>query len=439
MPTIEPAGNLDCFLHHPLVDLKTQALVYYLHFHLQTPTDAPNLSKCVSDQFLSIWIPKAEYPLLDLSVSSMALAVFSRTQKHPAAALEASKEYHRLLQITQATIYSLDAKTIDPCLLAIFFMGRYEDVLYRPSHPHKKTTLAATFQSFSHHDGALAILKAWKDKLSHIQRATDVIKHSRRGLIRSAILRNLALPKWMLEGSSFGEYGLELEYDCILLRIINVRQRLFALLEEKTGTSCTSYELASTAEGLNREAQDIDTALRDWAASFPATWRHQRYPLSDGHPWPTKFLYSYSNPAYAAVWNQHYAARMLINSTRLRILENSCPDPVDFIHGQRLECHSRMKIMADGLIASIPFCLQELQVTDNLISPCHQSSIMLSPNKDVRPYIAALIAWPLSIASSLGNLDIKQKMWFRSQLARVGKILGVGVFECAEAGQWIVL
>jgi hypothetical protein len=289
-PTAELTGNLNAVLQHPCVDLKTQAIGYYLHYHLQTLRNIPNISKGTSDDFMLVWMSRAECLILDLAVSSIALAVFSRTQQHPLAAIEASMTYHRLLKLALVIIPSLHEGNIDDCLLAIFFMSRYEDIVHHPRHHNPKTPFTTTLQSFSHHDGALAILKIWKDRLSHSQPATDVIKHTRRGLIRSALMRNLALPEWMLEGAFFGEHGLELEYDCIVVQIASVRQRLITLLKKKTGLQHLSRELTSTAGELHKEARDTDKALQDWTSHFPSTWCHQRHTLSSPLSWPTRFL-----------------------------------------------------------------------------------------------------------------------------------------------------
>ena len=444
IPAAELTGSLDVVPQPPLVDLKTTALAYYMHYHFQTLKDATNISKGVADDFLSIWMSRAECPMIDLAVSSMALAVFSQTQQHPSAAIEASTKYQRLLQITHMTLFSLDEGNVDAYLLANFFMGRYEDTVHRPNHLNPRTSFIMTLQSCSHHDGALAILKTWKDHLSSSQPATDLIKHTRRGMIRSALMRNLALPEWMLEGASFGEHGLELEYDSIVVQTVNIRQRLSTLLKAKTGTQRTSHELTSIAEDLNKEARDLDKALQDWTAHFPRTWRYQRHTLSIPHPWPTRDFYSpvvcsYSSPAYAAVWNQYYAARMLVNSTRLKVLKLSRPHFDDFACEQRLECLSHMRVMANDLASSVPFCLEKLKVTEKPNSFSHKTSITLNTTEDIKPYLASLTVWPLTIASSLGDVDVDQRSWFRSELARVGRKIGARVLECAETDRWLEL
>ena len=447
-PAVKVNGALDVVLKRPLVDLKIQATQHYLHQHLHTPDDAPNISKGLNDVFLPIWMSKNECLILDLAISSTALAVFSRTQQHPPAAIEASKKYHQLLQNAQVNILHLNEANIDAYLLAIHFMSRYEDVVHRPGHLNLKTPFTKTCQSFSHHDGALAMLKFWKGRLSHSQPATDVIKHTRRGMIKSALMRNLALPNWLTQGASFGEHGLELEYDRIVVQIASLRQRLSTLFKEKTGLQrISSDELVSTAEELNAEARDIDKALQDWNEHFPSTWSYQRHTLSEPqHPWPLEdfyspMVYSYSNPAYAAAWNQYHTTRMLVNSTRLRILRISRPSSHNFAyHEQCLKCLSQLNTMADGLASTVPLCLQRFKVTDFLESSLScQNSITLNTNEDIKPYVAISIIWPLTIASSLADVDVKQQWWFRSELARLGRIGGFRVLECAETDRWLEL
>jgi hypothetical protein len=374
-------------------------------------------------------------------------AVYSRTQRHPPAATDASIKYQQLLRVTRVTIPTLDERNVDACLLTIFLMSRYEDIMHRSSSSlNSKTPFAMSLQSLSHHNGAMAILKIWKNRLSHSHPATDIIKQTRRGLIRSALLRNLTLPEWMLEGSLFGEHSLELDYDRIIVRIANVRHQLSTLLQQEASLQTTSHELLiSRAEELNKEAKDIDKALEDWTAQIPSDWCYQRHTLIDRNPWPRKhfyssIVYSYSSPTYAVFWNHYFATRMLVDSTRLRVLELSRPNSDDFAHKQQQqECFSHMKVMADNLASSVPFCLQRFKVADSPNSlPC-QYSITLTTNEEIKPYMAGLTIWPLTIASSLEGVDVKQKLWFKTELAHLGRIVGAGVLECAETDQWLEL
>jgi hypothetical protein len=130
---------------------------------------------------------------------------------------------------------------------------------------------------------------------------------------------------------------------------------------------------------------------------------------------------------------------MRINSTRLRILELNSPDLDDFAHEQRLECLSHMKIISNDLASSLPFSLQKFKVPDSPNSSSHHDLMTLKTNEDIKPYVASLTVWPLTIASSLREVDVEQKLWFRAQLARLSRMVGVGVLECAEIDRWLLL
>ena len=419
-------------------------MAYYVNYHLQTLTDAPGILHGVSDDILPIWMSKVDHPILDLAVSSMALVMFSQAQYDPRAAVEASRKYQKLLQTTQTTISNLDRGNFDACLLAIWFIGRFEHAEHRPSHLNPRMPFAPQLRSFKHHDGALAILRSWKDHLSHDLPVTNVIKHTRRSMIKSAILRNLAIPEWMLEGTYFAEQGFDLEYDRIIVQLTNVRQRLSMLLNENDSSPIACQKLASTVEELCHEMQDLDQALNNWTNQIPSDWSLRQHKLSYAQVWPTPdfyspIVYSYSSLAHAAVWNQYYATRMLINSTRLKILDLNYLDPNCFAYQQRVKCFCILDAMANKLASSIPFCLQRINVTQQLTSSSQQELITLAPNKDLKPYVACLTVWPLSIASGLRNLDVGQQLWFRSQLARLGKLVGARLFECADTNHWLEL
>lgn len=372
--------------------------------------------------------------MIDLALSSLALAVFSKTQQHPAAAKKASSRYYRLLRVAQERIAQVgnsefDQSEIDACLLAVFLMSRYESVTYRPGDLDSENS-AESLQSWFHHDGAMAILKVWTDNLDH-STATSTVRQTRRGLLRSSLLRKRPLPDWMLNGDRFGEWGLELEYDHIVVRIVNLYYAV-ASLEPKNG-----LQVAKNEE-LDIEARELDKALQGWAAHVPSSCTYQRHILTDPGPWPrasfyTPIVYNYSRPGYAALWSEYFAARMLVNVIRLRILGLDRPNPVvDFSHDQQQSnCTAQLKAMADSLASTIPYCLERFDLTDSN-SPTSQASIKPTTMQEIKPYLATLAIWPLSIASSLQGIDVHQQQWFTSELARIGRVLGIGVFECAE-------
>ena len=382
--------------------------------------------------------------MLELAISSMALAVFSRTQNHPLAARAAALHYYQLLQLMRTTLPSLSTTNIDDCLLAVFFMGRYEDVSYGPGRLRVHSPLVKSVQSFSHHDGALAILREWKHNLSNHHPATSTIKHARRGVLRSALLRNMALPEWILKGDMFGEDDVDLEYDKIVTCAANLRHEVFAIVREDGQNPPCSGDDMLRIEKLNFDAQNIDKALQDWVTHFPSEWSYQ-----EGTSWDSKgrwedgvhsqMVYAFSNPAYGAAWNHYFATRALINSTRLSILDSSDRRADASYQIQHSECFNNIRSMAAGLAASLPVSLQRAEGTANSGQPPIRASTKVLHKRETKPEFAALSAWPLALVSSIEHLDLSQKSRFRCELANVGKIAGCGVLECAHSRQWFKL
>ena len=379
--------------------------------------------------------------MVDLALSSMALAVYSRTQRYPAAAVEASSKYHRLLRITQGQIAqvgntALDEGNIDAYLLAIFLMSRYESTVYDPNDSNSKDWLAS-LPSWSHHDGAIAMLKMWNDTPNH-RPATFIIKQNRRGLIKSFLLRGLPVPDWMQSGSCFGERGSELVLDSILVRTVNLHYASISLLSNDSHVS--------RAKGLSNEARDLDEALQNWAHQLPSTWSYQQHKITNAEFQSRKGfysskVYSYSKTQYAGVWSNYFAMRMLINNAHLRILNLKGLDLFvsPTYEQQRSKCIIKLKAMADNLASTVPFCLERFKVLDNLDSTIPLTSGMVNNNAETKPYLAGSVTWPVTIASSLQGIDADQKLWFKSELAGLGRITGTGIFECAESTNWRIL
>jgi hypothetical protein len=427
----------------PEIDLQTRALAFYLQCHIQAFDDVPKLAHGLSES-VSMWKnSRRSCPMVDLALSSMALAVFSKTWQHPTAATEATLQYARVLRYAQQRLARMetqkfDEREVDEWLLAASLMSRYEGAAHRPSDTASEGSTMALL-TWSHLDGAKAILKVWSNDAT-VSSATFIIKQTRRELIKTSLLRNLPLPDWMLDGNRFGEHGVELDYDRIITRIVTLRHEA-ARLQHMGGSQI------SRAMELNEEAREIDKDLQDWMAQMPTAClpQPQIYTISDSYPWPRKnffspLVYSYPAPGNAAVFGQYFAMRMLINSTRFRligIILQTLLEHSDYSE-QQLECITALQTMGDSLAASIPFSLERFAI-DHSKSQTGQSPITINKSGKITPSRASLAVWPLIIASSLEGVDIRQLLWFRSQLASLGRITGDGILECAEISQVAVL
>ncbi|KIW94536.1 uncharacterized protein Z519_04512 [Cladophialophora bantiana CBS 173.52] len=430
--TKRPRGPRSSLTPALYFDLQTRAVIYYLNYHLRMPSDVQCLPGSVADSIVE-WVSGTTIPMIDLAISSMALAVFSRTQQHPVAAMEACARYDELLRHAQITMPTVVETNIDAALLAVFLMSRYEDSAYNAEESQSNVA----FNSFTHHDGATSILKIWRHRHPRdMQPATDIVKHSRRGIIRSAILRYLAVPSWLEDGRLFGERGQDLEYDRILVRVANLRNQLMAVQQNNSHLETIGHELFQRAQKLNSEAAGLDKALQEWAIQIPSACHPRRHPvrtdasLPAGHLF-SSVIYSYPGIGYAALWLNYSATRMLLNRAWLRILELIQPLSDESTWNQQMEqCRTRIMVTADDLSSSIPFVLERFKVTN---AGEHQTATVFGTNEEIRPYVASLAAWPLSVASGIGSLHVERKQWFRTQLALIGRILGSGVLACVGA------
>lgn len=414
----------------------------YLHDHLQMQTSGPGILTGLAET-VSAWITSGtQSPMVDLALSSMALAVFSRTQHYPPAATEASIRYSRLLRLVQERVAqlagpTLDEHNVDACLLTVTLMGRFESTRHKIDRDQAQGSFK-WLQSWSHHDGAMAILKFWHDNPNR-GAASMVIKQTRRGLIRSFLLRNFLLPDWLLDGESFGEQGIENDFDRVFVRLVNLHHVL-ACLQHRP-----SLEGNKEIEKLDSEARRLDSALQHCASQLPLDFHPKEHVLIGAGPWPRRSFYSsvvnmHRDLATAAAWSQYYAMRMLINSMRLKMLGFIYPEvAIAFkCEFRRLDCLSLLDEMADMLSYGMPYCLGRVKV-DKQSSDHDLPTVTSNIDEDIKPYLAGMVVWPLTIASSLDQLDGERQKWFRSELASLGRVTGDSIIEHAETEQWISL
>ena len=427
-----PRSSLTIF--SPKVDLQTRALTYYLQEHFQA-FPGPNIWGGISE-CISIWkVSNRTCIMVELALSSMALAVFSRAKQHPPAATEATLKYHRLLQIAREKIALVgtsasDGRELDAYLLSVSLMNRYECAeLIKESTTKKHCSTWGPH--WSHHDGAMAILQFWHDSESQ-STPPKIIKHARRDLIKIFLLRNLPLPDWVLDGERFGETGCELEYDRVLVRLVNLHH----------ASQHNEFPEPESAERMSTEARELDDELQHWSTKIPSSGAYQEHSLTEPHTWPSDYFYSsqvfsYSTLGHAAAWSEYFATKLLINSTRLKIINASRPDPRVWVthQMQRVNCIKQMKSAADGLAATIPFCIGRFKVQPPT-SDEQPLPIELNEDQQIKPHLANLVVWPLTVASSIGGIDPKQRQWFRSELASIGRITGNGGLEFAETASW---
>ncbi|KAG9228903.1 hypothetical protein BJ875DRAFT_216915 [Amylocarpus encephaloides] len=430
-----PRSNLS--LTRPYFDLQTRALDYYFQNHLHALAEIPQVSQGLSEAVVLFNNSGPPSPMVDLAIACMALAVFGRRNLDPAAAIEASSSYCRLLRIAQerfARLPSSDERDIDACLLAITIMGRFESVTAQCSMRNRLSKeTAGNPLSWSHHDGAMAILKVWYDRMNQIP-ASFIIRSTRRCLVKACLLRHRPLPDWLLDHGRFGEEGFADKFDWIFSRIVRLHYVATTQEDGKELKGCAIL-------GLKEEAEMLEKDLQDWEAQMPSQWSYQRHTLTDPNLYPSidyhsSTVYSFSKPGHTAIWSQYLSAKMLICSIILGLLELAhgpflCEPSV---HRQWIKWTTELSMSADKIASMVPFCVGSLSVSRG-----PNPKLTINSDADTKPYVGVLVVWPLTIASSIMKLDGERRNWFRSVLARLGRATGTGVFERTETDKWAQL
>ncbi|KAJ3541166.1 hypothetical protein NM208_g4737 [Fusarium decemcellulare] len=410
----------------PNFDLKTRAHAYYVQSHFQVFQDIPDVAATWAECFQEWKLEGNSSPIVDLAFSSLALSVFSRFQDCWIAASEASKSYLCLLQHMQSCIPQINsgnpsAGEIDAYLLGAHFMARYESFGKNygdtaDSEPQVKV--------WFHIDGAAAILKIWHDN-SHRYTPTAVIKHTRRKLIRSSLLREQPLPRWLADGNLFGETGIALAFDRLMIQFIDIRHKYLKLKQEtQDGISVTEQ-----VDYLIKDSRTLSQNIQAWPRQFPSKWLYESHTVPEACSYSRDEFYSASvstcaKLGYSAVWNEFYATQMLVSHTHLRIL--------DLVATNRSETHeflAQLNSSAKCLASFIPFCLGRIRTTRAGVE---------SSDAPFKPHLASLVVWPMTLASSLDTLEIGLREWYRSALARVSKGSSECLLPYAMSDYWAI-
>jgi hypothetical protein len=453
-------------LMRPQFDLETRALDYFFLHHVvrtddlseEIPDVAQGLCGCTAT-----WKSSGRKSVMvDKALACVSMAVYARTRQCPIIAVDASAQYGQLLRMMQEKVKNIlhvsksiemlegveGEECIDAYLLTMLIMGRYESTMHSYSSIQTLYEVTPSLQRWIHHEGALTILKRWSEEDLNLRSCapTTIIKLARRGMIQSSLRQNVPLQDWIVDGSRFGERDLGLEYDRILVATVDLYQQVDRIHR------CDSLT-DSTVLGLIKDARAIDIALQVWASKFPDAWairrqafsaRPLRFKSQEENYYPSMIL-NFDKPGYAAVWIQYFATRMLVNSTCLTVfnlLSGLQSLDSSFLEEQRLECSQQLRSTADSMASAVVAfsLLGKVSRKNGTLQPPLVSYNEESASVQVKPSVAGLIVWPLAVAASVAGVEPRQQKWFRSELARIGKLVGNGFFElAASSAEWTIL
>lgn len=390
------------------------ALNSYLCDHVANTTDVPSLVRAVDDDILLIFLSQREFPGIQLAVNTIALALYGRARDDQQALIEASVGYQRLLELAQTSGF-LSIDNIETSLLIIFCMGRYEDAIGSAKR-------MSTFTSALHHDGSLALLKAYYKNGPSGSVVPNIVKHTRRGMIKSALLRGQELPNWIEQGAEYGEADLDLNFDEISIRLVAVRKGFRNLAQETSSQTVAEEKTSIQALTLVQATTEIESTMGKLAAVFLKLWPRTRHIISTGSvydklniPSPPNFVYTYATIPHASVWLKYMATRILNLSTHISLLHHANQYPDERV---RTELQLMLYTVACDLVASLPFCNGTLNL-----------KTMEIEYGDMQTSTFRWIAWPLTLAL----LSEELPPWIRSMLEHTlssgAKTAGVGILD----------
>lgn len=232
----------------------------------------------------------------------------------------------------------------------------------------------------------------------------------------------------MRNGALYGEEGSTLELDSLIVNTATLQSKALELLSKKTLACAEKLREAAV------EARELDEAFVAWSDRVPEDWKFSILSLTAfSDPARSDQLYdasvfTYKTAEITALWNRYHVVRLLVNSVRKRLLnmlaqgatERSCFDT------ELVTCQDNVDSLATDLRRSIPVFFNHFVATQAALKAkvaCADKD-KLSDEAALTPKMAAIIAWPLTVAVSIDAVPMAQKEWFQRRLKTIAKVLG---------------
>ena len=399
----------------PKDNLVDKAIAHYIKTNLSPTFRVPSLLQTVEEDVLLIYRARQTDPIIELALSVLSLVLYGRIHSHPEAIVQACLSYEQLLKQTVLALSS----TPTPCyqhtettLFVTFCMSRYEDAVHEPNKKSQKKS----FTSASHHDGSLALLRTIRDRQSGetMEQLPNIVKSTRRCMIKSALLRSKDLPEWIHDGQIFGETEqFDVTYDRFAIRLVHLRHQLSLL---RSGTSTQE-----SAAALVEESYNLEKEFGEWSARYSASWSRPT-PHEQNE---VEILRDNSDQdeikVQAAVCLKLHATDILIISTYLSLLHPTVSSSSDVTSPSSTRATARMHTIAMDFLSALN------NLAGNKIHTTNVKSLI-----DEESGVLRWVVWPLSMILLAEEMDENDKLFLRDLMKEVGKISGFAVLEDVE-------
>lgn len=336
------------------------------------------------------------------------------------------QKYTKALTATRRALEHPVESLTDETLMAVCLLGLYESIV---------ESFKGRVSSARHFDGAAALITQRQGRMS-----TDLAQRLLLGVRNSIVYRAVShatpidttLPIW--QDLDITPHNAATLLDRMSLEIPKLMVAAsFTYAQTRGDLECTFSRdtVGQDKVTIVAKAHSIDAELSAWPSTTPPTWAPVRVSIND-IPTSIKvngFIYQdycevFPDVMVATTWNSYRRSRLKALAV---IAQLSCP-----ASSQQSSTVEQIQDLADGICASVPFCLGSRSRPAPLYSTeADYPTIDEAPAKEHHHRTAvAFGAWylfgPMKEVMSVGSwLRPGQMAWMRTQLLRLAKIYDV--------------
>lgn len=241
--------------------------------------------------------------------------------------------------------------------------------------------------------------------------------------------------------------------DTLMLRLVNLRARSLYLFRNSSwktsGERCGLPDPTQISpQQIAIEAQELDSALEAWSMNVPDEWMFVvKRPPTFQSVFPAEYSYQcpihiYASHGHAAIWNRYRAVRLVVNSIHRRALTCllQCPMQLPFTLAQQALCQDQIESLAIDLCGGVHFFFDSSSNSAGHKAHIRSNTIEYDFDQNrnhVRPRMATLLAWPLTVAVSTEGVPNAQRQWLLARMRMVAEPIGDAVLESViEKGEF---
>lgn len=227
-----------------------------------------------------------------------------------------------------------------------------------------------------------------------------------------------------------------LELDSLLIRVAILRTRALELLHDK---KLTLESRTNKLKTVAVETRDLDLAFAAWPQGVSEDWKFSIHPsIECSEPTKSELFYEgsvhkYTTRGHAAIWNRYRAVRLILNTMHMRVLSAlvQCTSPEPSINAQLEMCQENIGLLATDLCFSVPvfFNVYNMIQDEAGSEPAWIGNNINCPENEIMLKMAAILAWPLTVAVSTEAVPKAQKVWLQHRLKTVASVIGAGVLH----------